>query len=805
MRARVTLAILALAALLPQAWAQEFDIGLLIDTLTSSTATAQEKDAACKRLKEIGTARAVPALAACLTDDTLSHPAREALQGISAPEAGQALLAALMRTSGANRAGIIDSLGVRREYKAVPTLSGLLADRDPIVAAAAARALGHIGAADVVEPLQRAMPGATGDVKAAVMEGLLCTAVQLRKDGDNKRSIDVAKALYTGAGISPHQRAAAYRAWLLALSPRKQAALILRGVKSDDPVVQQAALALAAEAPAKSLGKGLAKALSNAPAKTKIALLMALDHRDDPAAGRAVMKAAASSEPDVRLAALTALGNLGDAKSVPCLANVAAQGAEDEKKAARQALAQLRHGDVHAAILDLLDNTEPAVQIELAKALAVRRDREAIPALFAMAETPHEESVQIAALRALGLLGNEPDAARLIQLLISAKADAVRDAAEDAVVTIAGLTGKADGIIDALLQVSPAVIPVRLAALRAAARIDASRALDALRAAITSGQPEMREGAIRIMASYSGMDAIQDLLAAAATAADDAQNTIALRGYWRLVETTKASPAPERLALIRAGLEKARTLDDRKAALGALSNVYSKEALDFAEQARTDDAVRMEAETASYKIALGIFACERAAAEVTLRRLAAEATGERVRADAEEFKKALDERVSYVVPWLVSQPYRLEGKSATDLFDIPIGPELPDGGGVTWTPMSPPSDPKLFWQADLASVVGGNDCVVYLKTQVFWPRTEEVQLEMGSDDGIKVWVNGDQVHANNAVRGLTPEQDKAAATLKKGWNAFLVKISQSSAGCAMTMKLPAASNNADLPIKVEAR
>src|SRR5512140_1271871 len=71
----------------------------LIQVLQSDAGPA-EKDAACARLKWIGTARCVPALAALLPDEPLSHSARYALESLKAPAAGQALRWALDRTSG---------------------------------------------------------------------------------------------------------------------------------------------------------------------------------------------------------------------------------------------------------------------------------------------------------------------------------------------------------------------------------------------------------------------------------------------------------------------------------------------------------------------------------------------------------------------------------------------------------------------------------------------------------------------------------------------------------------------------------
>ncbi len=107
--------------------------------------SAHDKDAACARLKRIGTEAAIPALAALLTDDQLSHSARYALESMPSQKAGQALIEALSKTTGENRIGIINSLGERGDKHAVAPLNGLLSDNDAMILTAAAEALGKIG------------------------------------------------------------------------------------------------------------------------------------------------------------------------------------------------------------------------------------------------------------------------------------------------------------------------------------------------------------------------------------------------------------------------------------------------------------------------------------------------------------------------------------------------------------------------------------------------------------------------------------------------------------------------------------
>ena len=86
----------------------------------------------------VGTAEAVPALAALLANEELSHMARYALERIPDPAAAQALREAIPQLAGKLKAGVIGSLGVRKDADSVAALSPLLSDADAVVARAAA-------------------------------------------------------------------------------------------------------------------------------------------------------------------------------------------------------------------------------------------------------------------------------------------------------------------------------------------------------------------------------------------------------------------------------------------------------------------------------------------------------------------------------------------------------------------------------------------------------------------------------------------------------------------------------------------
>ena len=90
---------------------------------------------------------------------------------------------------------------------------------------------------------------------------------------------------------------------------------------------------------------------------------------------------------------------------------------------------------------------------------------------------------------------------------------------------------------------------------------------------------------------------------------------------------------------------------------------------------------------------------------------------------------------------------------------------------------------------DLLKAIGGNQEVAYARTSIHSDVEKSVWLNVNSDDGVKVWLNGTVVHANNTSRGLTGPADKVKITLKPGWNDLLLKVTQNNLGWGFWVRL----------------
>ena len=70
------------------------------------------------------------------------------------------------------------------------------------------------------------------------------------------------------------------------------------------------------------------------------------------------------------------------------------------------------------------------------------------------------------------------------------------------------------------------------------------------------------------------------------------------------------------------------------------------------------------------------------------------------------------------------------------------------------------------------------ESVSYAHVYIYSPETRSAKLLLGCDDGIKSWLNGDNVYTNDRYGSWHKDAYKVDVTLKEGWNRLLCKISQ---------------------------
>lgn len=135
----------------------------------------------------------------------------------------------------------------------------------------------------------------------------------------------------------------------------------------------------------------------------------------------------------------------------------------------------------------------------------------------------------------------------------------------------------------------------------------------------------------------------------------------------------------------------------------------------------------------------------------------------------------------FIRTWQVAGPYTQAGADALTLFNV-VFPVEADPTQVTWQKMPVDTAGYHAWMIELDKFFNKENCVAYLRTQVWSEKERPAVLELGTDDGVMVWLNGELVHENNILRGHTAGEDQVKVNLRADWNTLLMKITQGQGG-----------------------
>ena len=147
----------------------------LVAMVKDPSSTLFQKAIACKKLAFVGGKDAVQPMAALLNHPQLSCYARFGLEPNPDPSVDEALRNALPKLGGRLQIGVITTIGVRKDTKALDMLAKLIDHSDAQVAGAAAASVGMIGGMQASRTLQSALGRTQGPVFAvAARATLLC-------------------------------------------------------------------------------------------------------------------------------------------------------------------------------------------------------------------------------------------------------------------------------------------------------------------------------------------------------------------------------------------------------------------------------------------------------------------------------------------------------------------------------------------------------------------------------------------------------------------------------------------------------
>ncbi len=154
----------------------------------------------------------------------------------------------------------------------------------------------------------------------------------------------------------------------------------------------------------------------------------------------------------------------------------------------------------------------------------------------------------------------------------------------------------------------------------------------------------------------------------------------------------------------------------------------------------------------------------------------------------ENFISRIENRGDFITDWWFTGPFNNENRKGFDkmfapeisVFDTTSVFEGENNKQLKWIQYNNPDNGYL----DLARILHVNPrkAVAYAYTTVKSSDDKNYKVGIGSNDGIKIWINGELQHSNKADRKAEVNQDMFTIPLKKGENTILVKIDKSSNG-----------------------
>jgi HEAT repeat protein len=562
----------------------------LIQVLKSSAAPS-EKAIACKQLAIYGTRDAVPALAPLLADPELASWARIALEAIpgSAPDA--ALRKAMGTLQGRLLVGTINSIGVRRDPKAVSALGNKLLDDDASVASAAAVSLGRIGGTKAAQLLETMLTSQSSGRCPDIAEGCILCAESFFARGQAARAIE----LYDAVRQAPVPKQKALEATRGAILARRL-----------DGIPLLIGLHTARELPGAAVTEALVAELARCGAERQPLLLMAVADRSDAAASAAMLEAAKAGPKKVRIVAINALERQGNASCLPVLLQAATSDDADVAQAALGALTRLPGNEVDTEVVARLPQSPGKARQVLIDLSGRRHIDRALPTIVSFAQDS-DAGVRSTAVQVIGTLGGAEQAATLAGLLQHAQNSKDRADLEAALIAIGSRSGVA--CVPGVLPLSQSSDPaLRIAALHVLAAAGGPESLSAVTSAIDDAQESVRDEAVRTLSTWpnnwpedSGVAA--PMLRLARYGSTSSYRVLGQRGYLQYVQGDKQLKDAAKVENVRDVMPLLKRPEEQRLAIGVLGGISTAGALEMLVLLAAEPVIAEDACAAVVKLA----------------------------------------------------------------------------------------------------------------------------------------------------------------------------------------------------------
>ena len=751
-----------------------------------SDATVASKRVIGKYFSVIANDSSAEPVSSLLDDPELFETALYILERISDEPVNVLLREKLSAVNDNIKVSIINTLGSRQDENAVSKLKEYIRSNNPDIATASATALGNIGTWKAAKVLKKSMKQTTGNQRQIIVNAYLKCGNLLLQTRDLKK----AKKIFTHLSRpneSPVIRSAALRG-LIQSSSGNAGSIILNALKESEPKIISTAISSISLLTNPRDISTVAKSVTQLPINGQIQLVSALsEHGKNSTVLEIIHNATQSEHAEVRLAALTALGDINLERSVHWLGDVSAHRKGKERTTARTSLYRLNGNNINSIILTKIPNADVKVKIELIRAVQKRRIVEGADLMVDLAKDDNS-FICIEAIKALQFIAGEAHISDCVELLKQSESDRDREALEKFIVVMAASHQIQESVGKEIMNHLDAMsFMPKQTAIQILGQLGYEPSYESLTGFLSHDKKDIRKSAIKALSEWKNDSPLSTLFSVTKKAKSQSHKTLALRGIIRLIGLESDRSTEVTNDLYKRAMTLATNAQEKKTVLSGLSNVMSITAFQMAETYLPLANLKAEAALSCINIANGIHTKYPAECKSVLVKIISDISNESIKENAQLVLNQIEIFDDYITKWRMSEPFMATDKS---IFNTKFGPELTTYENWKSAPLM--SDPNRYWYVDFAKIIKSMVAAIYMETEIWSDEEQTVRLEMGSNDGIKTWLNGQVVHVHDASRGVTAGEDVKEVTLQKGKNTLLMKIVNEGGGwggCARFRRL----------------
>lgn len=744
-----------------------------------------------RQLVVIATPSDIPGIEPLLNDKETIDLGCRILEQIPGKEATQALLNALKQDgiTEDDKIGIINSLGRRRDNLAIGELSKYLDDSSSRVQNSAIIAFGSIGGKEAGSIFWNWAKNKSMFNNSEVQSVLLKIAGQLAEESQEKEmALEIYSSLFSNDKTISINKGYALRG-LVQLKGKDSINEVWQSIYSEDTILSSTGIDLLKDLtfPEDLISEKCVNSLKTASPRIQLGLLEVIASRKMKGAVSTVLDLVEKTEGEVKASAIQCLGQMGENKAIEPLIDIVLTGSREIRETAKDALIKLDSPDANKYLIEKVQKGSPEVKKLIVELLTERR---AIEAKGIMKDTiaKNEKDLIDGALNYFAILGNEEDLSFLFDKLMSdAENGSTYLPAISLIIDRTGDEGRKVMIINEQWKKCKNDVQKKML-ITLLGNVKSPEAC-AMLESLWASEPNLKTSILQAMGQCEDANTLQKIVNEISKETSEEVKNAGILSSLNILRTLNLTDKQKYNYYLDLWKRAGDNPNLQKNILGGLAKLSLLEVLDFIEGMTINDAIKADWANARFSVARNISFSYPARTIPILEETLPNLKDNQAK-EVGNLLNGLKNKGEFLCSWSVSGPYRVEDYSARRLFDeVSLPPETDVNSVQDWRilPMKVRGDGIIY--ADLAEFFGGEvECVAYVLCKIKLPEPSNAKLLLGSNDGVKVWLNGKLVHSFAEGRTMIPDQDQIPVTLQKE-NVLLMAIYNQGAAWEFTVKL----------------